>query len=144
MYEKQVLLVQWRLLLYNYYQYHQTEIARRLWSRSISRYNLEYAIMISDGDSKAFTAVNGLQYPVEKEESVNHVSKRLRSALLKLVKDRRKVGGQGAGGKLTGKAIKKLALYYGNAVSLILLFIFYIIYISEVILFRFVIMLEIC
>ena len=100
--------------------------------------------MISDGDSKAFTAVNGLHYPVEKEECVNHVSKRLRTALLKLVKDRRIVGGRGAGGKLTGKAIKKLALYYSNAVSLILLFIFYILYIIEVILFRFVIMLEIC
>ena len=81
--------------------------------------------MISDGDSKAFTAVNGLNYPVEKEECVNHVSKRLRSALLKLVKDRRKVGGRSAGGKLTEKAIKKLALYSGNAVSLIFLF-FYI------------------
>ena len=75
--------------------------------------------MIWDGDSKAFTAVNGLNYPVEKEECVNHVSKRLQSALRKIAKESRTTGGRSVSGKLTDKAIKKLQLYYGNAVSLI-------------------------
>ena len=48
----------------------------------------------SDGDSKAFNAVNGLPYPGEKEECVNHVTKRLGTARVNPA-----LGGYG-GGKL--------------------------------------------
>lgn len=55
-------------------------------------YKFRYATVVSDGDSKVFshlkeTAVYGKDVTIEKEEFINHVSKRIRRALRKLVKD---------------------------------------------------------
>lgn len=69
----------------------ETEAADRLWRRSIN-YNLRYTTLLSDGDSKAFTHLQNINIYggnviIEKEECVNHVSKRLGTALRKIVKD---------------------------------------------------------
>ena len=64
--------------------------------------------MVSDGDSKAYAIIKDLEYKVEKEECLNHVSKRLGTALRKL-----KSGGRGG---LTAILIKRLQRYYANAI----------------------------
>jgi hypothetical protein len=78
--------------------------------------------MVSDGDAKAFEAIRKMKpygaIDITKEECVNHVSKRLGTALRKKVEELKrngvKIGGQGAG-KLTEKKIIRLQLYYGRA-----------------------------
>lgn len=77
-----------------------------LWERSVDS-NFRYIRFISDGDSKSFlkvTQMNGGQgpygtdYPVEKEECVNHVSKRLVTHLMNLSNKRRIQTRRGLGG----------------------------------------------
>ncbi|MPD06632.1 hypothetical protein E2C01_102456 [Portunus trituberculatus] len=54
-----------------------------LWQRSVEKCKLRYVKIISDGDSKGISAVQNLGlYDVKKLECVNHVSKRLGTALL--------------------------------------------------------------
>ena len=78
--------------------------------------------MVSDGDSNAFRClISQNLYPVQKLECINHVSKRLGKAI-RLLKN---CGGHGHG-RLTQKTMKKLQLYYSNAVRI--LYYIYIIY----------------
>ena len=77
--------------------------------------------MISDGDSKSYNAIKSLKYAVTKEECLNHVSKRMGTALRKVWKmkvDGIVFGGNGKG-RLTKKKIEKLCTYYANAVRFI-------------------------
>ena len=56
--------------------------------------------MISDGDSKSYNAIKSLNYEVTKEECLNHVSKRMGTALRKVWKmkvDEIVFGGNGKG-----------------------------------------------
>lgn len=70
--------------------------------------------MVSDGDTKTINLLKKENlYNVEKLECINHVSKRLGKALRQLSN----VGGKGKG-RLTQKKIKKLPIYYSNAVSI--------------------------
>ena len=72
--------------------------------------------MISDGDSKSYNAIKSLNYEVTKEECLNHVSKRMGTALRKVWKmkvDEIVFGGNGKGRR---KKIEKLCKYYANAV----------------------------
>ena len=60
------------------------------WSQPVQVNKPRYSTMLSDGDSKAFNELNTMQVcgdrcPVDKEECVNHVSKRLGTALRNLV-----------------------------------------------------------
>jgi hypothetical protein len=64
--------------------------------------------------------VYGADHPIEKEECINHVSKRLGTAPRNLVKDTRKSDKVTLGGKsfdsLTEKTVTKLTTYYHNAI----------------------------
>ena len=79
--------------------------------------------MLSDGDSKAFSAIKSIYngIVVVKEECINHVHKRLGYHLRKVSnaasKDKVVTGGRGPG-KLTGDVITKLSKYYAVAVSI--------------------------
>ncbi|GBN45283.1 hypothetical protein AVEN_167517-1 [Araneus ventricosus] len=101
----------------------EVKAAIKLWERSES-IGFRYTSLLSDGDSKAFSELNerkiyGSQVEIKKEECINHVSKRLGTALRKTVKDWR-VKGVTLGGKKHGslkeETIKKLTRYYANAV----------------------------
>lgn len=98
--------------------------AEILFKRSISLCNMRYTTLLSDGDSKTHQhlqklKVYGEHVLIEKEECVNHVAKRLGTALRELVKTTRAknitLGGRGHG-KLTDATITKLTNYYGHAI----------------------------
>ena len=94
-----------------------------LWFRNKSL-GLQYTTMLSDGDSKLYNELMALKpygrdVAIYKEECINHVGKRLGSALRKLVSDQSKqkitLGGRGHG-RLTQSAIQSLQSYYTRAV----------------------------
>ena len=96
--------------------------AASLWRRSVDR-GFRYTTLLSDGDANTFKHLSDLKVygdvVLEKEECINHVSKRLGTALRKLASSGKKagvtLGGRGHG-KLTQAAIIKLTAYYGKAV----------------------------
>ncbi|CAM4622574.1 unnamed protein product [Leuciscus chuanchicus] len=92
----------------------EQEAAKRMWARSVSRHQLRYIQMLSDGDSAAFREVVSLNpYPgheVVKLECINHAHKRMGTALRKLSAER-KLGGKGLG-KFMAKKCKTLQNYY--------------------------------
>ena len=83
----------------------EVEAARVLWRRSVQRHKLRYTTLLSDGDAKTFAELTkikpyGEDTEIDKEECINHVSKRLGSALRNIVTDCRKRGVTlGGGGK---------------------------------------------
>ena len=86
----------------------EVEAARRLWQRSEDRHGLRYTGFLSDGDSKAHRAVCDMDIypePILKEECINHVHKRMGTALINLGKQK-KLGGKGHGRLTKEKAIK--------------------------------------
>ena len=97
--------------------------AEQLWERSIDKFGFRYTTLLSDGDAKTYNQLCSKQVygdtPIEKEECVNHVSKRLGTALRKLSTESKKkgvaLGGRGYG-KLTQATITKLTAYYGKAI----------------------------
>eukprot|EP00112_Aurelia_sp_Birch-Aquarium-sp1_P022795 Seg6549.1 transcript_id=Seg6549.1/GoldUCD/mRNA.D3Y31 product="hypothetical protein" protein_id=Seg6549.1/GoldUCD/D3Y31 len=101
----------------------EVECAKRLWRRSVERSKLRYTTMLCDGDSKSFDAVSGDEVygkdkKLEKEDCINHISKRMGTGLRKLV-DASKAGGNpiSGRGKLTKDKILKIQNYYGKAVK---------------------------
>lgn len=97
--------------------------AEILWKRS-EQLGFRYTTMLSDGDSKAFTHlkninVYGKDVTITKEECINHVGKRLGTALREVVK-KCKAKGITLGGKKVGSlkdsTIKKLQRYYTSAI----------------------------
>ncbi|XP_075554628.1 uncharacterized protein LOC142587468 [Dermacentor variabilis] len=95
----------------------EVEAALILFARSLTKHNLCYTTIVSDGDSATYSAlakenVYGL-VPVVKEECLNHVQKRMGAALRNLVqKSDKALGGKG---RLTKALIDKLTDYYGWA-----------------------------
>ncbi|XP_070390930.1 uncharacterized protein [Dermacentor albipictus] len=95
----------------------EVEAALILFARSLTKHNLRYTTIVSDGDSATYSAlvkenVYGL-VPVVKEECLNHVQKRMGAALRNLVqKSDKALGGKG---RLTKALIDKLTDYYGWA-----------------------------
>lgn len=100
----------------------ELNIAEILWRRSISECQMCYKTLLSDGDAKTFKHLNSLQIyaePIEKEECINHVAKRLSTALREVVKTSKSKGvtlGGKALGALTDKKIATLATYYRTAI----------------------------
>ena len=97
--------------------------AEMLWERSVDRHGFQYTTIVSDGDAKTYKhlcerRVYG-DVVLKKEECINHVAKRLGTALRKLASSGKKagvvLGGRGHG-KLTQATIVKLTAYYGKAV----------------------------
>lgn len=97
--------------------------AEILWKRSQEECHMRYTTMLSDGDLKTFNHLQNLRIYrrviLEKEECLNHVSKRLFTALTDLVKNG-KIQGITLGGKksgaLTNKVISLLSIYYRASV----------------------------
>ena len=100
----------------------EMKAAELLWDRSTNR-DFRYTAMLSDGDAMTFNHLSSLQVygdvELQKEECINHVAKRLGTALRKLAASGKKagvtLGGRGFG-KLKQTTINKLTAYYGKAV----------------------------
>ena len=101
----------------------EVECAKVLWGRSEANFKLRYSTMLTDGDSKSFDAIfeeniYGVDKQVVKEECINHISKRMGTALRKLVETCRAQGKSISGkGQLTREKIMKVQNYYGRAVK---------------------------
>ena len=94
-----------------------------IWQRSVKNHHLRYTTILSDGDSKSFDflkeiEVYGKDIKISKEECVNHVSKRMGTALNNLVQEcraqKQTISGKG---KLTKEKIVKIQNYYGRAIK---------------------------
>ncbi len=93
------------------------------YSGSIEKHNFRYTTLLSDGDAKTFKHLCSLNVygdvPPTKEECVNHVAKRMGTALRNLSTQGKKkgvtLGGRGYG-KLTQAAITKYTGYFGKAI----------------------------
>ena len=96
--------------------------ALRLWKRSTEA-GFRYTTLLSDGDSKTFFHLqNNKVYgdtSLRKQECINHLQKRVGTALRNLVKDVKKGEGTQLGGRLygslTNEKIDKIGRYYRNA-----------------------------
>ena len=65
----------------------EAEAAKLMWERSVRKRGIEYGTMLCDGDSKAFQSARAVcGYPVEKEDCINHIAKRMFNALDNLKK----------------------------------------------------------
>ena len=100
----------------------EVEGACILFCRSVEKNKLRYTKMLGDGDAKTHARIEAVDpyegRPILKLECVNHVAKRLGSALRDLKARRsaqnRPIGGRG---KLTDDWITKLTGYYGSAIK---------------------------
>lgn len=96
---------------------------KELWKRSL-KHKLRYTTLLSDGDCKTYSVLvdekpYGDNIQITKEECINHVSKRLGTALRNLVADNSKLGvtlGGRGDGKLTQMVMKRLQAYYTKAI----------------------------
>lgn len=88
-----------------------------MFKRSETLHDVKYANYIGDGDSKTYSAIkNADPYEnlvVKKKECIGHVQKRMGTRLRNVKKAKNGLGGRG---KLTGKMIDKLTVYYGLAI----------------------------
>ena len=101
----------------------EAEAALVLWKRS-EKYGLRYTTMLSDGDSSTYKKLcdekpYGGDIEIKKEECINHIGKRLGTALRNVVSEWRSrgitLGGRGHG-MLKATTITKLQRYYQKAV----------------------------
>ncbi|XP_069672172.1 uncharacterized protein [Periplaneta americana] len=103
----------------------EKDAAEILWRRSVQNRKFRYTEMLSDGDAKTHIHLNkikvyGSDMSIVKQECINHVSKRLGTALRKLVKESRSKGvtlGGKKKGSLKETMIKKLTSYYRKAIA---------------------------
>ncbi|KAK3923748.1 Aspartyl/glutamyl-tRNA(Asn/Gln) amidotransferase subunit B [Frankliniella fusca] len=102
----------------------ESEGAVRIWSRS-EQYGFRYKRMLADGDCKTHARLNeikpyGQDFIIEKEECLNHISKRLYRNLEEVVRKCKAsgitLGGRGEG-QLTQNTMVKLSAYYRKAVE---------------------------
>ena len=93
----------------------EPEGAKRIFKRSEDKHSLRFTDFYGDGDSKSFPAVENVYKGklLQKLECIGHVQKRMGTALQKLKKDKKGLGGKG---KLTNKMIDKIQNYYGIAI----------------------------
>ena len=71
--------------------------AEILWTNSVDKHDFRYTTMLSDGDSSTYAhlcalKVYGDDVEIQKEECVNHVAKRLGTALRNLANTMKKTG----------------------------------------------------
>jgi len=88
-----------------------------MFRRSESLFDIKYANYVGDGDSKTFKGILDSQpyedFTVKNKKCIDHVQKRMGSRLRKLKQSTKGLGGKG---KLTGKLIDELSIYYGLAI----------------------------
>ncbi|XP_072143331.1 uncharacterized protein [Dermacentor andersoni] len=98
----------------------EVEAALILFRRSLERNDLRYTCVVCDGDSRTFQALcEDKAYgfiTFNKEDCINHVKKRMGTALRTLVSKSRRSKPIGGKGGLTQDLIKKLTNYYGMAI----------------------------
>ena len=74
----------------------EPEAAKVLWKRSLELHNMRYTTMVGDGDSMTFDSILASKpygdIVIKKEECLNHVAKRLGTALRNLVQNCSKQG----------------------------------------------------
>lgn len=95
-----------------------------LWKRSVETCKMRYTVILSDGDSKTYCSLlekNVYEgYVIEKHECVNHIAKRLGTALRNKVKEFGKIKNERLGGRkrgnLTDATITRLQNYYRKAI----------------------------
>lgn len=88
--------------------------AVELFARSNEKNGVTYSNYVGDGDCKTYKAIVENNPGVTKKECIDHIQKRMGTRLRNLVKDKtKKLSGKG---KLTGKLIDKLTIYYGLAI----------------------------
>ena len=92
----------------------ETEGIKRIIGRSEKTRKLQYTGYFGDGDSKAYNEVENAykNIHVEKKECAGHVQERVGTALRKLKKETKGIGGTGT---LTDSLIDKLQNYCGIA-----------------------------
>ncbi|KAH7945931.1 hypothetical protein HPB49_017094 [Dermacentor silvarum] len=101
----------------------EVEAGKILFERSLQRHNLRYTTMLCDGDSRTYNAIREAKVygyiEVEKEDCVNHVRKRMGTALRNLLQKHKGEGKRSLGGKgrLTAELVDRLAIYYGRALK---------------------------
>lgn len=101
----------------------EVEAGKMLFERSLQKRNMRYTTVVCDGDSRTYNAVRDAKVygyvEVQKEDCINHVQKRMRTAARNLVQTHRGAGKRSLGGRgrLTADLIDKLALYYGRALK---------------------------
>lgn len=94
-----------------------------LFQRSLDRHGLRYTTILCDGDSRTFGAIKEAKVygfiNIEKEDCVNHVQKRMGTAVRNLVQKQKGEGKQSLGGRgrLTNELITRLSAYYGWALK---------------------------
>ncbi|XP_025160980.1 uncharacterized protein LOC112589971 [Harpegnathos saltator] len=88
-----------------------------MFQRSESLYEVKYGRYIGDGDSKTFKGILNAEpyenFTIQKKECIDHVQKRMGTRLRNLKKEVKDLGRKG---KLTGKLIDELSMYYGLAI----------------------------
>ena len=95
----------------------EPEGAIRIFKRSFEMHGLYYTKFFGDGDSKSYSSVKDIYSDVgidiAKYECIGHVQKRMGTALRKLKKEKKGLGGKG---RLTDRIIDKIQNYYGIAI----------------------------
>lgn len=98
--------------------------AKTMFQRSLQKHQLRYTNVLCDGDSRTYTALSEDRVygfiPIQKQECVNHVKKRMGTALCNLVeknKSKDRELSMSGKGRLTQGLIKKLTNYYGWAIK---------------------------
>lgn len=89
-----------------------------IFQRCVVVHGIKYLFYVGDGDSKTFAAIlkskpYGDNVLVQKKECIGHVQKRMGTRLRNIKKANKGLGGRG---KLTGKLIDELTVYYGLAI----------------------------
>ncbi|KAH7947934.1 hypothetical protein HPB52_017116 [Rhipicephalus sanguineus] len=101
----------------------EVEAALILFQRSLQKHKMRYTTLLLDGDSRAYLALQEARVygyvPVEKEDCIDHIHKRMGTALRNLISKQKSSGTESLGGKgkLTGELITKLSSYYGWALK---------------------------
>lgn len=91
----------------------EVDAATEMFARADEKNGVSYINYVGDGDCKTFKAIVEQNPNVKKKECIDHVQKRMGTRLRKLVSNTKGLSGRG---KLTGKLIDELSIYYGLAI----------------------------
>jgi len=91
----------------------EVDAATKMFARADEKNGVSYINYVGDGDCKTFKAIVEQNPNVKKKECIDHVQKRMGTRLRKLVSNTKGLSGRG---KLTGKLIDELSIYYGLAI----------------------------